>query len=226
MREIVVAVIMMTSIGLAKANVQEGSISIIRNHSVNVSDFISERSTQTTVKDFQANTQSDAVTLEWDTATEVNSDYFTIERSVNGQHYEVIGMVKGNGNSSETTSYTFKDTNPLEGKAHYRLRNITFAGEEIIHKELITNRNVIHDEAFRVFPVSAEGKRIIEVISSVRDNEKVEIIIVGLEGNIAYEGAVSDHNATIALDDDVQPGVYMVQLNTGNIQKTKRIVIQ
>ncbi|MEI9956490.1 MAG: hypothetical protein WDM90_09365 [Ferruginibacter sp.] len=47
--------------------------------------------------------------LQWQTATEINSDYFNVERSSNGQDFEVIGKVKAVGNSSNIINYNFTD---------------------------------------------------------------------------------------------------------------------
>ncbi|MEO1436528.1 MAG: hypothetical protein AAFV80_13400, partial [Bacteroidota bacterium] len=49
------------------------------------------------------------VKLEWQTLTEVNNDYFIIEKSANGYDYEEIGRVPGYGLTSSPTSYSFMD---------------------------------------------------------------------------------------------------------------------
>src|SRR6202035_5154257 len=45
--------------------------------------------------------------LQWTTSQEVNSDKFIIEKSTDANHYNAIGTVKAQGNSSTTSNYQF-----------------------------------------------------------------------------------------------------------------------
>ena len=68
--------------------------------------------------------------LTWSTASEINNDYFTIERSCDDQFsgYEVIATEQGAGNSSATLSYTFTDNEFPGGVCYYRLSQTDFDG--------------------------------------------------------------------------------------------------
>ncbi len=54
-------------------------------------------------------TEQNSIRLQWSTATEINNDYFTVERSIDGNTFETIGIVEGAGNSSTTHNYQFTD---------------------------------------------------------------------------------------------------------------------
>lgn len=71
----------------------------------------------------------DAVRLDWTTFTEVNNDYFTIQRSVDGVRFEDIGRVGGAGFSNNMHEYTFTDDFPLPGILYYRIRQTDFDGK-------------------------------------------------------------------------------------------------
>jgi len=60
------------------------------------------------------------ILLEWATASEVNNDYFEIQRSLDGINFEVIDVVNGNGNSFERIDYDYLDD--YSGEAYYRLK--------------------------------------------------------------------------------------------------------
>lgn len=66
--------------------------------------------------------------LEWLTATEVNCDYFLIERSVDGILWEEIGRVEGSGNSNAYVEYGFSDLKPIPGYNYYRLKQVDYNG--------------------------------------------------------------------------------------------------
>ncbi|MBW6480923.1 MAG: hypothetical protein K0B37_15945 [Bacteroidales bacterium] len=72
--------------------------------------------------------KSGHVVLNWTTGTEINNDFFTIERSRDSYGWEVLGFVNGAGNSSTPKSYTFNDIHPLDGLAYYRLKQTDFDG--------------------------------------------------------------------------------------------------
>lgn len=71
------------------------------------------------------------VSIEWETATETNNDYFTVERSETGLQWHTIGRIEGaeNGTSSGNRSYNLYDLNPIPGTSYYRLTQTDFDGQ-------------------------------------------------------------------------------------------------
>ena len=67
--------------------------------------------------------------LEWSTASEINNDYFTLERSEDGINFTEIGKVVGAGNSTSKLNYTFIDEKPLYGINYYILRQTDYNGD-------------------------------------------------------------------------------------------------
>lgn len=68
------------------------------------------------------------VRIDWSTASELNNDYFVIERSQDFVHYEAIGTQSGTGNSQTLQHYQALDPTPLSGRSYYRLRQVDFDG--------------------------------------------------------------------------------------------------
>ncbi|MEQ9307571.1 MAG: T9SS type A sorting domain-containing protein, partial [Marinoscillum sp.] len=79
--------------------------------------------------DFSATIVNESVQLKWKTATETNNDYFTIERSKDGQLFSEIEQIKGAGDSEEILEYSYFDNEPLSGVSYYRLRQTDFDGQ-------------------------------------------------------------------------------------------------
>ncbi|MCJ8292372.1 MAG: DUF2341 domain-containing protein [Crocinitomicaceae bacterium] len=75
-----------------------------------------------------ANNNSE-VELDWETFSEINNDYFTVERSENTHIWEEVTTVGGAGNSSSVLSYTTKDRSPYYGVSYYRLKQTDFSGQ-------------------------------------------------------------------------------------------------
>lgn len=81
---------------------------------------------------FTAELRPQGSLLEWATASELNSDYFDVERSIDGDLFVQIGQVKARGNSQELAEYDYTDRQfPTLGidKAFYRLKQVDFDGK-------------------------------------------------------------------------------------------------
>lgn len=78
---------------------------------------------------FTAHYDGAQVNLGWTTATEVNNDYFTVERSKNGEGFSELFRKPGAGNSTIMRSYSGVDPQPYEGLSYYRLRQTDFNGQ-------------------------------------------------------------------------------------------------
>ena len=77
---------------------------------------------------FATKAESSSVLLTWETATELNSDKFIVERSNDGSLFLPIGDVKAKGNSSQQISYSLRDKNPQSGINYYRLKQVDLDG--------------------------------------------------------------------------------------------------
>ncbi len=68
------------------------------------------------------------VRTDWRTATEINNDFFTVERSGDGFNFQAVGTISGAGNSTGVLDYAFVDDDPKPGITYYRLRQTDFDG--------------------------------------------------------------------------------------------------
>jgi hypothetical protein len=68
------------------------------------------------------------VAVNWETAEEIDNNFFAIERSADGNDFVDIGLVQGSGTTSAISRYQFIDQEPLAGTNYYRLRQVDFGG--------------------------------------------------------------------------------------------------
>ncbi len=80
------------------------------------------------LKSFYGKFKEDKVELNWIVASEVNNDYFSLERSFDGVNYTEIGRVAGSKNSVTDKRYDFIDYSPGDNKNYYRLKQTDFDG--------------------------------------------------------------------------------------------------
>jgi len=69
--------------------------------------------------------------LYWSTLSEINNDYFSLERSVDGYNWTKISDINGSGNSTETLFYEFEDENFVRNSInYYRLNQTDYNGQK------------------------------------------------------------------------------------------------
>jgi hypothetical protein len=77
---------------------------------------------------FTARPAGNSVDLNWKTATEIDNDYFTVQRSRDGVHFIDVGKVAGAGTTQKVQKYNFLDRNVSSGRHYYRLKQTDYDG--------------------------------------------------------------------------------------------------
>ncbi len=87
---------------------------------------------------FQAVQQNTQVYMQWETASERNTSYFEVERSINGFSFESIGQRSSAGNTTIARTYNYNDLDPKNGLNYYRLKIVDLDGSfEYSHIEVV-----------------------------------------------------------------------------------------
>lgn len=109
----------------------DGPVSVGGSVSGEISDTDNNQLTTLPVEliEFTVVKKDNLVSISWKTASEINNDYFTIERSSNGMDYTSIGNVTGAGFSNQILNYNFYDQDPLNNTAYYRLKQTDYDGQ-------------------------------------------------------------------------------------------------
>ena len=91
--------------------------------------------------------------LKWQTTSEENNKGFYIEHSLDGENWETLDFIQGNGTTLETQNYTYTDENPIKGINYYRLKQIDFDGQ-FEYSEMVNVNNEIASEKYdlKIFP--------------------------------------------------------------------------
>lgn len=171
---------------------------------------------------FTANAvDNEFVDLDWETSTEVNNDYFTIERSKDSEIFEVVGYIDGAGNSNMIKEYNSVDEDPYKGISYYRLRQTDFDGEYAYSKVEIVNIESNFGD-LKVFPNPIEGVGHL-TFNSTSDNI-AEVVLFDVTGKrIISEKhpVVKGENSFKLPTDNLPQGMYF--LTVGNDTETSNI---
>lgn len=77
---------------------------------------------------FQGTKFNNANQLAFEVASQLNNDYFSIERSTDGEVWTVVGVIDGAGTSSEQIKYSLLDFDYEKTINYYRLKQTDFDG--------------------------------------------------------------------------------------------------
>lgn len=153
--------------------------------------------------------------LLWETASEKNSDHFSIEQSGNGIDFNSIGSVKARGNSDQTSHYQFTDPQSLNGTTYYRLKLIDLDGS--FRYSTVLSNNVT-DRAIQVVPNPNNGSF---EITGLRGNNKLEL--TDLQGKTLLEKETAGESCSFNLEQI--PGIYILRISNGSGSQQIKVLV-
>lgn len=153
------------------------------------------------------------IVLNWETASEQNSDRFEVMHSVDGKSWTYIGEVRSQGNLNAKTKYSFIDGNP-QMQNYYKLKQIDLDGAVDFSNEIYIES--IYQNTISVFPNPTDN--LIWINGILEANYE----LYSPNGKLIVKGKVMD-NISLA---KLEPGVYYLHILNpeSNVLHIKRIV--
>jgi len=166
---------------------------------------------------FNAQQQLNQVQLTWQTASEINNDYFTLESSIDAQNWKEISTVPGAGNSTTQLSYSFYDQNPHSGTSYYRLKQTDFNGA--FSYSPIKAIDIEPKTSLLIYPNPAVHQLTINTSEETIDFEEVQVYDIEGKNVTGWVQKVSKKESILILDVTNLPSglYYIVTKNTANI---------
>src|SRR6185436_12114479 len=92
-----------------------------------------------TLTEFTGRPKENVIELNWVTQSEKENNYFTLERSTNGETFSELKRISGAGNSTVTNNYSFTDEYPVDGISYYRIKGTDLNSTESLLKTISVN---------------------------------------------------------------------------------------
>jgi len=168
---------------------------------------------------FNAIVNDKYVDLMWITLTEINNDYFTIERSKNGINWEEIETVTGAGNSSTRLEYFKSDYEPYSGVSYYRLKQTDFDGAYTYSNIVTVNIYSADITDINVYPnpVKAGSNLTIDLINYTQASIEVELLDV--TGRVVLNEKYNNNQIiSLEISSQLEAGIYSLRIGN-QIQK-------
>ncbi len=163
---------------------------------------------------FTAECGETGVVVKWVTASEINNDYFVLERSESANNWQIVKVVDGKGTVSTISNYSVFDPVIFDGVTYYQLTQNDFDGKHatygpisVICEKSLAEKIVIHR-------LSHHNSKLNVLFSSPLPDVVVEVFdITGkpvykheYNGNCLKSGQYLEENLI------VNPGLYMLRI--------------
>ena len=165
--------------------------------------------------------------LKWQTAQEINNDYFEVQRSNDAISFLPIGKILATGNSAIAIQYSFTDYDPLPGTNYYRLKQVDRDGKFILTPARLVKFDMENATQVKYYPNPTNGLVNIALADGMRTQPKVINIsnTLGVVVNQLRMEAGGPSIITIDLSHYAK-GTYFIQVKTSTINSTERIILQ
>jgi hypothetical protein len=159
---------------------------------------------------FIGSVESGNVTLIWETASEINSDHYIIERSLDMIAFEAAGLVQAAGNSSSAIQYSFIDRNPYQGISYYRLIAFDKDGTSRIYKSISVKNSFDRDAKIYPLPLKQNSGFTIQS-RKIEKGKNLEVVICDITGRKMHSEAFagSTENEVFVELKNADPGIYI-----------------
>ena len=173
---------------------------------------------------FDATPANNVITLEWETISEENFDFFSIERSEDGENFYEIGTTPGHGNSNDRIQYSFEDDNPLFGLSFYRLNAIdhdgTYEKFQILPVQFVPN-----DLQVSIYPNPGKGNNMRLRFGLPTEAKIKTVSVYSLSGERILEKTLEVGKNDLEFQKRLDKGLYFAKIQIDNYTTTQKLII-
>ncbi|RLD55710.1 MAG: hypothetical protein DRJ01_16260, partial [Bacteroidetes bacterium] len=177
--------------------------------------------------DFNANVVGNNVELNWTTTSEINNDYFTVERSIDAINFEIVDDISGAGNSNKSINYKLVDYSPYQGISYYRLKQTDYDGK-YSHSKIVSVNNV-KNASFTVNKLFVDKDKIVHLSFTNSEKDFFTVKVFDMMGRVVMSlrrKCVSAENKITFHFDQFNKGIYNIFIYNSKTRFAKKIIIE
>jgi len=163
--------------------------------------------------------------LKWVTATEINNDFFTLERSSDLLDFELVETIAGSGNTTVDVSYDYLDRNAPSGTSYYRLSQTDYDGTTVVAGVVELTRGEYQFDITSITPNPVNDIMNVFITSNIQSNVQISVVnAIGqvlMAQDISLDFDVTQHSLDLV---DLPTGVYVVQIVNNDYVVNKKFM--
>jgi hypothetical protein len=179
---------------------------------------------------FTAFAHDENVLLNWVTSTETNNLGFDVERRITSSNsgWQKLGFINGNGTTTEKSSYSFTDKNPVEGKSYYRLKQIDFDGSTKTYNAVEVDFGIVKEYSLsQNYPNPFNPSTEINFSLAKSGNITLKVYnLLGSEVTTLVDGFMEAGKQSIKFNaKNFTSGVYFYTIKADNFTSTRKMLL-
>lgn len=175
-----------------------------------------------TLLNFTASKKNNLVDLSWQTADEINTSHFTIQRSSDGANFKAVGNVNAKGSGSIKNNYSFSDNiaSVTTNKVYYRLQMFDKDGKNSFSK-IVPVDIKLSGVSFTIKPNPARS-----YCTVVTNADNATMTIINLSGKVVFKQTLSsagEHKINVSA---IAKGMYIARIVSPEGTSAQKLVIE
>jgi hypothetical protein len=178
---------------------------------------------------FAANCEdNNTVAVNWTTASEHNSDYYTVEKSRDGSTWNVLKTIPAAGNSTQLINYTVADATDVSGTIYYRLKQVDVDGALKVYDIVSTNCFAEKELTLLAYPNPSNGQFSLKIENA--KGGKYDLVITDMQGKTIDQQSIDLESGTTVVKMNpvgLKSGLYLLQFTqNGVLLQQQKLVIE
>ncbi len=158
--------------------------------------------------------------LIWKTKSEVNNDFFLLQRSTNGSDWDGLTQIRGQGNSNVETVYAWTDASIVNDTYYYRIVQTDFDGKSTIYYANKVNA-VTCAETF-IYPNPTSD--FVTFFIGSTDLSAIQLVDLCGKQFLIHDAVIEHENGNLTLDvRKLAAGTYLILLPNGSHQRFVKV---
>lgn len=163
------------------------------------------------------------VRINWVTESEINNDFFILEKSKDGSIFNEIAVIRGNGTKSSRTEYAVTD-NSESTTIYYRLSQVDFNGDRKTFNPIVLSPPIFKSNELTIYPNPAKENQDIYIKHNfVEEYTKVELR--DISGKILFEKQLEKSGPDLKLDNKLPTGIYFLNFRSASENITEKLIV-
>lgn len=179
-----------------------------------------------TLLNFSASKENNTTQLKWQTANEVNTAHFNIQRSTNGTNFTTVGKVSSDFAGGLQHDYAYYDdiANLRTGKVYYRLQMVDNDGK-FTYSKIVYITITADGLRFTIYPNPAHSYFVIQNDNYV-DVSNANIVVRDLTSRKLISQKFNNNAEQKINIASLSKGIYMVSIETPENVQTQKLIVE
>jgi len=178
---------------------------------------------------FDAEKTDAGIFITWVTGSEIDNDFFTVEKSINNQRWDILRTIKGKGTTVSKTNYQLIDEQEITQATYYRLKQTDFDGKYTYSKTVSIKPTTPDLYGITIFPNPFKQEFRISFQADLTGTIKYTISnLIGdinVETHMDLQGGTNKQMDVLNLG-NIPVGIYILQLEYEGKQYRYKIIKQ